>query len=67
MEGLLGMIKAEELWREDGRMFRAWLFWGRINEYGQIPAGEYAKAHAGTTFLICVAMGLGFYLLLRKK
>ncbi len=44
-----------------------WLFWGRVNEYGQVPVGDYAKTHGGTAFLICVAMGLGLYLLLRRK
>lgn len=27
-----------------------WLFLGRVNEYGQVPVGEYAKAHGGMTF-----------------
>lgn len=48
-------------------MEKIWLFWGRVDAYGQLPVGDYAKAHGETTFLICVAMGLGLYLLLRRK
>ncbi len=38
-----------------------WLFLGRVNEYGQVPVGEYAKAHGGMTFFICLAVGFVTY------
>ncbi|MGM9916806.1 hypothetical protein [Anaerotignum sp.] len=44
-----------------------WLFWGRVNEYGQVPVGEYAKTRGGTTFFICVAVAFVFYLLFCRK
>lgn len=44
-----------------------WLFWGSVNEYGQVPVGEYAQTHGGTTFLICVAVAFVFYLLFCRK
>ncbi len=39
------------------------LFFGRVNEFGQVPVGEYAKVHSGTTFLVCAAVGMVLYLL----
>ncbi|WP_458407332.1 hypothetical protein [Anaerotignum sp.] len=42
------------------------LFWN-INEFGQVPVGEYARSHAGLTFCICIGVAFVFYLLFRDR
>ena len=42
------------------------LFWN-INEYGQVPVGEYAAAHSGMTLCVCMAVAFVLFILFREK